>query len=520
MSILDTFGILFESDTDDLEKGADKAGEAVEGIGESADKAGQELDTFGDSFLGLIQSATVKYISLASVAGVAAGVIAQAARTDELGKFSDVLGLNVEDVDAWSQAVVRSGGDASAFRGTIESLTDKLTDFNLTGGGEAATVLSRLGVNARDAGGKVKTAFELLPDLADSFQQLSKAESLAFGRKLGLDQGTILLLQSGRAAVDDLVRRQRTLGTVTKEDTEIAAKFNDQWADTKQVFSSLARATGSTLLPVFTSILEVVEDVTLFLADHKEVVVAFFSAAAAIVTIAYLPAILSATAATVAAYAPFIAIGAAVTAAAAAFALIYEDVMAFIAGEESLIGRLTEDFPWIEKLVMGVADAFNFMFGVVRSVFDFLFGSLPGITDLFGSLIGAAGEIFDILGSLLTGKFASVFDKFASFFGFGSEDEPAEEIDRTGRLTPTEAEELQRQVDANIKMANENPLNAANSNVMNRQTAIHNNTSVNVGEVNVDARGGDSAEIAAGTRSALNDEMERTVNWYDDGLAY
>ncbi len=70
---------------------------------------------------------------LLSVGAVAGAVLSQADNTDELGKFSETLGLNIEEVHAWSEAVVRSGGDAGSFRGTIQSLTDQLTDLRING---------------------------------------------------------------------------------------------------------------------------------------------------------------------------------------------------------------------------------------------------------------------------------------------------------------------------------------------------------------------------------------------------
>ena len=76
---------------------------------------------------------------------------------------------------------------------------------------------------------------------------------------MGLDQATILLLQSGRGEVDKLVERQRALGVATAEDAAIAATFNDAMDDLGQVFGSLTRNVGAYLLPAFTAILKGVE---------------------------------------------------------------------------------------------------------------------------------------------------------------------------------------------------------------------------------------------------------------------
>ena len=204
-----------------------------------------------------------------------AGLTSQAISTDEIGKFSETLGLNIEEVGAWGEAVKRSGGDAAGFRSTLASLNDQLTDINLTGGGEASEIFARLGINARDASGQIKDAFSILPELADSFKNLSKAESVGFGQKLGLDQGTILLLQQGRVAVEDLVNRQKQLGVATQEDYLAAAKFNDAWLDTQQIFSNLATSSGTTILPLLNKVLGGVENLVVWMKKNDVLVKGF-----------------------------------------------------------------------------------------------------------------------------------------------------------------------------------------------------------------------------------------------------
>ena len=156
-----------------------------------------------------------------------------------IGKFSEALGYNIEEVDAWGEAAVRNGGSAEAFRSSIQGLDSSLTEMKLTGGGGVAETFAQLGISAQDAEGKMKGAFDLLPEIASSFEGLSKQESANLGAKLGLDQGTILMLQQGRVAVDDLVEKQRQLGGRTKEGYKASAEFNDALADTSRMFTGI-----------------------------------------------------------------------------------------------------------------------------------------------------------------------------------------------------------------------------------------------------------------------------------------
>ena len=370
MSLLTTFGILFNSDAGEAAGDTKKLRSELEGTEKAAIEATDGIETTdqaaidaGGSFDFMSARAVAVTASLTALATVAGVVIASAFSTDELGKFTETLGLSIEEVDAWGSAVERNGGSAESFRGSISSLNDSLTDISLTGGGDAAETLARLGISATNSQGQIKGVFELLPQLADSFQNLNRQEAVGLGKKLGLDQGTILLLMQGRDAVDDLVSRQKELGQITQEDYEVAAKFNDTWADTKRVFNDLVVSAATGLLPFLTKGLEGVQKLTGWMKDNQDLVVGFFTAAATAVTVYYLPAMAKAAAATIAATWPFIAMAAAIAAISAVVALVYEDIKAFVNGQDSLLGRMVERWQWL-------GDAINGIIGGIKEAID------------------------------------------------------------------------------------------------------------------------------------------------------
>ncbi len=510
--ILETFGILFDSDAEEVKKGAEEAENAADDLEDKLDDVGDSADALGDSFLDLIGNAKGAIAGLLSVGAIAGGIINAASMTDEVGKFSETLGLNIEEVSAWSEAVVRSGGDANGFRSSIKSLTDSMTDFALTGSGPAIDILSRLGIDAVDAGGKVRSAFELLPELADSFQSLSKAESVGFGQKLGLDQGTILLLQQGRIAVEDLVSRQRELGVATREDYEAAAQFNDQLADTKQSFNSLFISAGTTILPMFNSVLNGVTAVVDFFKENKTFATGFFVALGTAITVAYLPAITSAAVATLTAAAPFILIGALVTAAAAAFALLYDDIVNFIEGNDSFIGKIAKDYPLIgaiiERLVTNISNTFE----ALKWVRDFLIELFTEPQKALERLGALAQKVADSITKAFEGvkelipeiNLDDAVSGVSNFLGFGDD-----EISKNVALAGIQFDNIAS-----------NPLNAQTSNaIVNSSAATSNNTaSLNVSNLNINTQATDAEGIAKGATDALNSQMQTLVNNFDDGV--
>ncbi len=567
-SILETFTLLFETDAEDVTRGAEDALDAVDNLEDQINRTDDSTTQLGESFLGLVESAQGAIVSLVGFGAITAGILNAAQYADDIGKFSQRIGANIEDVNAWSEAVIRSGGSATGLQSSVESLTNQLTDFVLTGGGEAAEVFARLGISAFDATGQVRSAFDLLPELAESFENLTSAEAVGFGQKLGLDQGTILLLQSGRREVDALVRKQRELGTITQEDADIAAAFNDAWADTRQVFNRLFTTIGNFILPILGEVLGSIQKFVQFLQENKTLVTGFFIGAGAAITAFYLPAVIRAAIATIAAIAPFIAIAAAIAAAGFAFALIYEDIQAFIAGNNSLIGLFVEKYPLIGDAIDAVSQAFKFLGATAQEIFaaikdlpnDFT-GSLQRIAtaiidmwktigalalgvvqdiasyfaDLIPQAVDAATELvksgFAEAGEFILGVFnrileaikaifadvgaglkaaipdiGGILDSAKGFFGFGDAPDGTNSVE-IGK----------RELDA----AANNPLSGqTGASIQTNQTSTANRTThVSVGRVAVDARGGDSQEIAGNIGSALSDQMKLAIADFDDGVA-
>ncbi len=363
MSLLSTFAILFETDAkkaaddvedlsdalDDVEKGAEGATGATDDTTKAFNDNAVSVGALTKTMVGLIGS-------LVAVDAIASKIFDTAANIDTIGKLSQTIGLNIVELDAWGAAAERNGGSAEALRGTVESLQGSLQDINITGGGEIINTLAMIGVQATKANGEIKSAFEVLPEIADAFSRMSTEQSFAFGKRLGLDQGTILTLQQSRYEVEKLVERQKALGAVIKEGYEAAAIFNDQWDDTKRSFNSLWLSANSTILPLFSNILKGFESIVVWVRNNGTLVEGFFIGVAGVITAVYLPAIVAAAAATLVAISPFVLIGAAIAATGVAVAVLYEDITAWVDGSKSAIGELIGTFENLKDKVTGILD--------------------------------------------------------------------------------------------------------------------------------------------------------------------
>lgn len=387
-SVLETFFILFESDASDAKKGVDDLDKSLGETSKAAKKSISSTDKATEAFVGMGKNALQAAAGVFALGSMIAGISAKAAQLDELGKFSELIGENIGDVDAWSQAAVRAGGSADSFRQSIKSLNEKVVDASVRGMNEVVPFFNQLGISIVDAGGKARSSLEILPELASAFERLSRQEALGLGQKLGLDQGTILLLQSGRREVDDLVKKQRDLGVATKEAAELSADFNDEMSDLRQSLSFASQSMLVSVLPAINSMLDAMVDVVSWMNKNKELVQGFFIAIGVAVARFALPPMIALAAAVIAAVAPFAALSAAVVSVGAAFALAFEDVMKFRQGQDSLLGEMLKKWPLLSKIFDELQKGANKLWETLQSIMGFF-------TTSFSSIFGDDGLVIN-----------------------------------------------------------------------------------------------------------------------------
>lgn len=546
-SVLETFLILFESNADDVDKGSQQAKRSTDQLDTSIKSTTASTDALGQGFVGMLSGAAGALTSVLSVGAVLAGVMAQATKTDNLKDFTDRLELNIEEVTAWGDAVALSGGTAEGFQMSLDSLIDGMVTFATKGTSRVAPFFKELGIAMVDANGKARNVMEVLPELADAFEGLTKQESAGLGRKLGLDQGTIMLLQQGRREVDAQIARQKELGTITKEDAEIAAKFNDTYDETAKVFRSLFTVIGSTILPVFTAILTGVQSVAGFMAKHSDFMIGLLIALGSAVLIYALPPFISMAVAVVTAFAPFLLMGALIAGVALAFALLYDDIMNFIDGNDSMIGQILTEFPIIGDIINTLIDNFKMLWSAVSWVFEsilsviqigvagwrLLFGIIgDGIRDfvtgstLMQSIIEAITSAFSTMGEnigavwdFLTARVQNFVTLIRAVVGLVSGVAGAV----SGALDRAKANlgigGLPEGKNA-LQTAATSPIGAQTSNsISNSARTSTKSTSVQTGPITVNTQATDAEGVAGAIGQSLGQQMRQASSTFDDGVA-
>ncbi len=295
-----------------------------------------------------------------SAGGIFAGVLERVDAIRAIEQTSDALGVAIEDVDAFGKAAQAMGGDAEGARDSLTDMAEKIGEAMSDAESGAAKAFKALNIGLKNVDGSAKNGLTGLLDLAKAVEGMSKSEAIFKIKELGItDNRTVEMVLKGRKELERMLKAQKEQCTITKESAENARKFTEAMGYLKLSVSNAGASFLDSIIPALTQVIEWLGKGVDWIKENKSFVIGFFGGVAAIVGAVYLPAMLSAAAATIAATWPFIAIGLAITAAAAAFALIYDDVMNFIDGNASFIGQVSEKYPLVGKIVRWMIDAFK-----------------------------------------------------------------------------------------------------------------------------------------------------------------
>lgn len=505
-SLLESFVYVFQSDAHALDAGLQSSEQSINRIDEGMAAADDTASGLGATFQDVAKNAMELVASYFAIDAVIGGISEAVDFADKLGETAEALELNVEELSAWSDAAQMSGGSADAFQDTLKSLNTSMTTLDETGKSKLTPFFKELGINMLDSAGKVRPVMDLLPELAKSFEGLTKTQALDYGQKLGLDAGTVMMLQKGQREVEELVKRQKELGVVTAEDAEAAGAFNDSLDDTAHAFRSIYSGIGTAVLPLLTAFIGALEDGAVWVRTNKNLVTGFFIAVGAVIAYQYLPAAISAATATIIMAAPFILLAAVVATAAAAFALIYDDIMTFVDGGDSVTGRLLEwinSFELVKAVVNFVTTGFSFLSAQIgdfltksstmKAIVELLTMSFDGWKLILDGIVDAFKWIVE--------KGAAVGNTFKNIAGFAGEQ-------LTNALNAGTAA---------MSGASNNPLASQTSSSIN--SANSRSISLKMGDTNVHTQATDAKGISKSVSGHLGDQMKKTVANFDDGVA-
>jgi hypothetical protein len=183
------------------------------------------------------------------------GSVAEA--NDQLYKFSQRTGIDVQSLQELGYAAELNGGSIDSMNSSLENLS-KISSEAARGVGAGVEVFGMLGLSATDTTGRIKSADALLLEISDSVSKLgTQAEKLELTQKLGIGPDLLLTIEQGSDAIKRQRQEAQELGFVINNNAgQAAANFNDAMLRTSKIMQGLANIIGTKLMKVLTPIIE------------------------------------------------------------------------------------------------------------------------------------------------------------------------------------------------------------------------------------------------------------------------
>lgn len=265
---------LFNRPTDGAEVGVDNLADVqheMKLINESTASLTKNLNTM---FSGVKKfAATLKVTTklLGTIFAVLLPIIALATGikwSKEMAQINDAINDNAEKANMstkqyqkWAFVMQMAGSDASALRGQINQLNQRLKGAD-SGSESAISGFNRLGISVYDANGEFRDSTELFEEAITKLQKIDNTTTRAaiaaqiFGRNASELNGVLNL---SSADMDKLVRAQNALGLAA---TSNAIKLAGAYNDAKDVLTATMNAMKTTvsegILPILTKLIQAI----------------------------------------------------------------------------------------------------------------------------------------------------------------------------------------------------------------------------------------------------------------------
>lgn len=225
--VLAKLSVSLNLETTAFERGTGRAEKRMVGFERTMSRAGKAVQT---AFVGMLGVFAVDRILAVASAGLEYAA--------SLGEQAQQLGVTTRALQEYRFAGQQAGLTTEQIDNALKNGNGRLGEA-ATGSGKAAAAYKKLGVDIRDADGKIRDIGDIIPQVAEALTKIeSPAERAAvqvalFG-KSGQDLGA--LLAGGAAGVNNLRNEAQRLGIVMSD--ELIAKADagaDELAALKQV---------------------------------------------------------------------------------------------------------------------------------------------------------------------------------------------------------------------------------------------------------------------------------------------
>ena len=433
MNILDTFFFMFEADVSKVKKGTEEGDVSLKKLKKSVDDVDLSVDKLASNFVNMAKNAAGALAGVLALGAIKALVNDTAAATAATALQARAMNMSVESMSAYQAATISMGGTADQAASTLGKLRDGFVEvarFGTVGVSPMTMAFQQLGASAQVMRESIKDPTLALSAIADNFSKLNRTQQIFLGQKLGLDQGTIMLLAQGRRAFDELIAKERELHAVTQEQADASLKYTIAQKELSLSFEGVKRSIAQELLPAFTWVVQGLDKMITWMSEHKAVAIATFAAIGAVVATVLVPPLLVAAGALWALIAPVLLAAAPFIALGLAIGLVVDDIEKFRNGQESLIGEIVSRWPIIGRIARSVAEIVQMSWKLITDAIKWAAnvlltegvtawnkykGALQPIVDLFDKGVGLVEKFWQWLGKLASVAMPAWLDKLGNW---------------------------------------------------------------------------------------------------------
>lgn len=261
-TVIDQLVVKLSLDDVEFQKGEKRVAKGLIDTKKKTETVGKNIAADGKKgaeFFGQLEKAALKFFAVLTtgrgLADFTRTVIATGATFDRMSKN---LGTGADTLSRWAGAVRQSGGTTEGFLGTMQGLSQVLTDIKLTGTSSISPLLNALKIQLADANGKARPLESILGDIGDKLNALpNRQDAFNIGRSLGIDDGTINLLLKGRSEVEKLLASQKAYSA---EDAESARKAQERWEGVQLRIERITQKLVIDLIPAFERLSDKMEE--------------------------------------------------------------------------------------------------------------------------------------------------------------------------------------------------------------------------------------------------------------------
>ncbi|HCR3468500.1 TPA: hypothetical protein OUA76_000374 [Proteus mirabilis] len=361
---------------------------AQEHLQKELSETGSKYQEAGSSVAGFATKALGAVGIVMSIGTIFAESVSRSQEIETLDKLGKQIGVATADVDAFSGAIAELGGSRESAQADLSAMAKSF--------------------------GNTKDSMEKVLQTADKVQGMSfdKAKKTLEGMGVS-DEKTIELMMKGRKELERTMGIQKEYSGISKESIESSIKFNSAMAKFQQSSGLLKNSFLEMVIPALSKGLEWLTKLVTFCKENKHLVVGFFTAVATILLGKYIYAMKLASISTWTTLFPIIAIIAVIALLAAAFAIVYDDIMNFIDGNDSMIGRILEKYPRLKVVILALWETFKKLFEYLKAIVGVVADIVVAGWDLMASGLKAYVKYLLSCISVIAGwgkSFAGVFN--------------------------------------------------------------------------------------------------------------